>query len=77
VPRDSNPRRFPWLGDLATESADFSAFTQFVGSRDGFDLWFKEQLAGVTRLDLNNPPEIHLPALLSAYELGVPAPAQA
>jgi hypothetical protein len=31
------------------ESPDFnSAFTQFVGSRDEFDLWFKERFADVT-----------------------------
>jgi hypothetical protein len=58
------------------ESGDFNnALTQFVGSRDEFDLWFKERFADVTGLDLNNPPEMQLPELLSAYEVGVPVPA--
>ena len=51
------------------ESGDFgSAFEQFVASRDPFDLWFKEQLANVTGLDLNDPPQLHLPELLSHYD---------
>ncbi len=60
------------------ESPDFnSAFTQFVGSRDEFDLWFKERFADVTGIDLNDPPEMQLPELLSAYEVGSPSPARA
>jgi hypothetical protein len=59
------------------ESGDFnSAFAQFVASRDEFDVWFKEQFADVTGLDLNDPPEMQLPELLSAYEAGVPAAAR-
>jgi len=59
------------------ESADFNgAFTQFVSSRDGFDLWFKERFADVSGIDLNDPPEMQLPELLSAYEVGVPVEAQ-
>ena len=58
------------------ESPDFnSAFTQFVGSRDEFDLWFKDRFADVTGIDLNNPPEMALPELLSAYEVGMPVSA--
>lgn len=57
------------------ESADFNnAFTQFVGSKDSFDQWFKERFADVTGIDLNDPPEMQLPELLSTYEVGVPAP---
>jgi len=57
------------------ESDDFnSAFTQFVASRDEFDLWFKERFADVTGIDLNDPPEMQLPQVLSAYEAGVPVP---
>jgi hypothetical protein len=53
------------------ESADFhSAFGQFVTSQDEFDLWFKERFADVTGLDLNDPPEMRLPELLSTYESG-------
>jgi hypothetical protein len=53
------------------ESGDFaSAFAQFVASRDPFDLWFKEQLADATGLDLNDPPELQLPELVSHYESG-------
>jgi Family of unknown function (DUF6176) len=60
------------------ESPDFnSAFTQFVGSRDEFDLWFKERFADVTGIDLNDPPEMQLPELLSAYEAGAPSPTRA
>jgi hypothetical protein len=51
------------------ESGDFArALELFSASRDSFDLWFKEQLAGVTGLDLNDPPEMQLPELLSHYE---------
>ena len=52
------------------ESEDFSsALQRFSQSRDAFDLWFKEQLADVTGLDLNNPPPgMQLPELLSSYE---------
>ncbi len=51
------------------ESGDFnSALTQFAGSRDDFDLWFKERFADVTGIDLNDPPEMQLPELLSTYE---------
>jgi Family of unknown function (DUF6176) len=59
------------------ESGDFnSAFTQFVSSRDEFDLWFKERFADVTGIDLNDPPEMQLPELLSTYEAGFSIPAQ-
>ncbi len=51
------------------ESPDFNkALGMFVESRDEFDLWFKERLANATGVDLNNPPEIQLPELLSTYE---------
>jgi hypothetical protein len=51
------------------ESGDFGrALEQFSASREPFDLWFKEQLAGATGLDLNNPPEMQLPELMSHYE---------
>jgi len=55
------------------ESANFGAAMQaFVGSRDGFDMWFKAELAGVTGVDLNNPPVNLAPAeLLSNYVAGV------
>ncbi len=51
------------------ESSDFNkALGMFVESRNEFDLWFKERLANATGVDLNNPPEINLPELLSTYE---------
>ena len=54
------------------EAGDFaSALGQFSGSRDPFDLWFKEQLASATGLDLNDPPEMQLPQLVSHYEASV------
>jgi hypothetical protein len=60
------------------ESGDFkSAFAQFVASRKDFDVWFKERFAEVTGIDLNDPPAMQLPELLSAYEVGVPAAQQA
>ena len=40
----------------------------FSESRDEFDLWFKERLAEATRVDLNDPPEMSLPELVSSYE---------
>jgi hypothetical protein len=50
------------------ESADFTkALSMFVQSRDGFDLWFKERLADATGVDLNDPPEMKLPDLVSSY----------
>jgi hypothetical protein len=51
------------------ESENFeSAFGQFVQSKDDFDLWFKQQVLDISGLDLNNPPEMELPELLSVYE---------
>jgi hypothetical protein len=51
------------------ESENFAgALEQFSASRDSFDMWFKEQLARVTGVDLNTPPEMKLPELLSHYE---------
>ena len=51
------------------ESENFgAALGQFSRSRDGFDLWFKEQLAAATGVDLNNPPpDMQLPELVSTY----------
>jgi hypothetical protein len=58
-------------GDLAViyiESENFEqAFGQFVQSQDEFDLWFKERVLEISGLDLNNPPEMELPELLSVY----------
>ena len=50
------------------ESPDFpAALSMFAGSRDEFDLWFKQRLAEATGLDLNTPPKAPLPELLSSY----------
>jgi hypothetical protein len=50
------------------ESGDFeSAFAAFVRSRDDFDVWFKQRFADVTGIDLNDPPELQLPEVLSSY----------
>src|SRR6476620_4367670 len=51
------------------EAADFGkALTQFSQSRDSFDMWFKERLADVTGVDLNNPPpNMKFPELVSSY----------
>ena len=52
------------------EAGDFNkALMQFSQSRDPFDMWFKERLAAVTGVDLNNPPpDMKLPELVSTYE---------
>jgi hypothetical protein len=52
------------------ESPDFHrALTMFVESRDEFDEWFKQRVAAVTGLDMNNlPPDMQLPELVSRYE---------
>jgi hypothetical protein len=56
------------------ESDNFeSAFGQFVQSKDDFDLWFKQQVLDISGLDLNNPPELELPEVLSVYEARVEA----
>jgi hypothetical protein len=56
------------------ESEDFErAFGLFVQSRDDFDLWFKQQVLDISALDLNNPPEMELPELLSVYEVPIGA----
>jgi hypothetical protein len=50
------------------ETEDFgSALGLFSQSRDDFDMWFKRRLADVTGVDLNDPPEMTLPELLSSY----------
>ena len=50
------------------ESPDFrNALALFSQSHDEFDLWFKQRLADATGVDLNNPPSMQLPDLLSAY----------
>jgi hypothetical protein len=70
-----------FIGDLGEkellaaymETGDFGrALGLFSASRDPFDLWFKEQLAGITGLDLNDPPDITMPELLSRYEAAAP-----
>jgi hypothetical protein len=50
------------------ESDNFEqAFSTFVQSQEEFDLWFKQRVLDVSGLDLNNPPEMALPELLSVY----------
>jgi len=43
----------------------------FSQSRDEFDLWFKRRLADSTGVDLNDPPPMELPELLSSYEAAI------
>jgi hypothetical protein len=51
------------------ESPDFNkSLGMFVQSRDDFDMWFKERLANVTGVDLNDPPPMTLPEVVSTYE---------
>jgi hypothetical protein len=50
------------------EAASFpDALGAFSRSRDEFDMWFKQQLDDATGLDLNDPPEMTLPELVSSY----------
>ena len=50
------------------ETSDFAnALAMFSQSQDEFDMWFKRRLADCTGVDLNNPPEMTLPELLSSY----------
>lgn len=50
------------------ESENFgNSLGMFSQSQDEFDLWFKERLANATGVDLNDPPDIQLPELLSNY----------
>jgi hypothetical protein len=44
-----------------------------VQSQDEFDLWFKERVLAISGLDLNNPPGMELPELLSVYSAAQPA----
>ena len=44
------------------------ALTAFAQSQEAFDLWFKQQMADVTGVDLNNPPSGPLSEQLSSYE---------
>ena len=59
-------------GDLLLayiESPDFAnALSLFSQSQDEFDLWFKQRLAEVTGVDLNEPPPGPLSEQLSSYE---------
>jgi hypothetical protein len=51
------------------ESPDFNkSLGMFVQSREDFDMWFKERLANVTGVDLNDPPPMTLPEVVSTYE---------
>jgi len=55
------------------ETDDFGeALVRFSGSQDDFDLWFKRRLADSTGVDLNDPPEMTLPELLSSYSAEIP-----
>jgi hypothetical protein len=57
------------------EAVDFNkAFEAFVGSREPFDMWFKQQFLDVTGIDLNSPPPDFEPAaLLTHYEASTAA----
>jgi hypothetical protein len=61
------------MGDLFVvyfQSNDIGgALTQFVGSQDEFDLWFKKQVKDATGVDLSVPPPGPLSEILSVYEV--------
>jgi len=44
------------------------AVAKFVGSRDSFDVWFKDKVKDATGVDLNVPPPGALSEILSVYE---------
>ncbi|MCC6178642.1 MAG: hypothetical protein IT305_25330 [Chloroflexi bacterium] len=47
---------------------DFARAVEIIsGSTDEFDVWFKQGLKGSTGLDLENPPELDLPTLVSDF----------
>ena len=52
------------------ESPDFNrAPGMFAQSQEPFDVWFKQRLAAVSRMDLGNlPPDMQLPELVSSYD---------
>jgi hypothetical protein len=54
------------VAHIETESFT-AALGSFAASRDEFDMWFKGRLADSTGLDLNDPPDVALPELLSSY----------
>jgi hypothetical protein len=50
------------------ETGDFAnALGLFSASQDDFDLCFKRRMADCTGVDLNNPPAMTLPQMLSHY----------
>jgi hypothetical protein len=50
------------------ETGDFAnALALFSQSQDAFDMWFKRRMADCTGVDLNDPPAMTLPELLSSY----------
>ena len=53
------------------EAANFGdAVAQFSASQDPFDRWFKQRMAEVTGVDLNNlPADFAPPELLSHYDV--------
>ena len=59
-------------GDLLVaymESPNFGhALATFAASHDAFDRWFKQSLADITGVDLNDPPPGPLSEQLSSYE---------
>jgi hypothetical protein len=44
------------------------AVSNFVGSQDEFDMWFKGQVKDISGVDLNVPPPGPLSEVLSVYE---------
>jgi hypothetical protein len=50
------------------DTGDFTnALALFSRSQDQFDMWFKRRMADCTGVDLNDPPAMTLPELLSSY----------
>ena len=61
---DSSPKLVAYI-----ETKDFAlAVGTFAASQGEFDQWFKIKLAECTGVDLNNPPHLDLPEVLSNYK---------
>ena len=59
------PRGDALVGYMETGHFD-NALELFSQSQDEFDMWFKRRMADCTGVDLDNPPAMTLPELLSS-----------
>lgn len=63
APQNGTPTLIAYI-----EAPSFEAAVgAFAGSDEEFDQWFKGELAACTGLDLNDPPPLELPEVLSTF----------